>query len=193
MDTNKIKGTLRFCAYVYSTTGTIAITKAELGVAPEGTVIEAGLDSKSILIRDSHPGTDKSALIAAINNAQSLYDASEVGTEPGQYPQEARDALYAAINAAKAVKDNPGATQSQVDSAVIALNDAVDIFKDSVIKSSDLNNDGTIDVGDLAIVAYYYGVDFESPAWTEAKIADMNNDNIIDIADLAYVALRIPD
>ena len=191
--TNVMNVTFKVKAGVYSTTGTIAITKAELGVAPEGTVIEAGLDSKSILIRDSHPGTDKSALIAAINNAQSLYDASEVGTEPGQYPQEARDALYAAINAAKAVKDNPGATQSQVDSAVIALNDAVDIFKDSVIKSSDLNNDGTIDVGDLAIVAYYYGVDFESPAWTEAKIADMNNDNIIDIADLAYVALRIPD
>ena len=178
---------------VNNTTGSIAITSAKLGVAPEGTVIEAALDSKSILIRDSHPGTDKSALIAAINNAQSLYDASESGTEPGQYPQEAKDALYTAINEAKAVRDDSSATQSQIDNAVIALNNAVDIFKASVIKSADLNNDGIIDVGDLAIVAYHYGKDSESTDWDEAKIADMNNDNLIDIADLAYIALRIQE
>ena len=172
-------------------TGTIAIIEAKLGVAPEGTVIEAAADSKNIEIREPGPGVDKTALTAAINNAQNLYDTAVVGTEPGQYPQEAKDALYAAINEAKAVRDDPGATQSQVDSAVIALNDAVETFKTSVIKSSDLNNNGTTDVGDLAIVAYYYGISSEDPAWDEAKIADMNNDNIIDIADLAYVALKI--
>ena len=176
---------------VADTTGRIAITSAKLGIAPEGTVIEAGLDSKSIIIENTQPVIDKTALIAAINNAQSLYDTSEVGTEPGQYPQEAKDALFDAINAAKAVRDDPGATQSQVDSAVITLNDAIDIFKASVNKYPDLNINGTIDVGDLAIVAYYYGIDSGSPSWNEAKIADMNNDNVIDIADLAYVALSI--
>jgi len=177
---------------VDDTTGNIAITSTKLGVAPEGTVIEAVTDSKNILIRKSEPVVDKSALTAVINYAQTLYDSAVVGTEPGQYPQEAKDALYAAINAAKAVRDNPGATQSQVDSAVIAVNDAVEIFKASVIKSSDLNNDGKTDVGDLAIVAYYYGINSEDPEWEQAKIADMNNDNVIDIADLAYVALKIP-
>ena len=185
--------TYRVKAGIGNTTGNIAITSAKLGVAPEGTVIEAAVDSKNIVVRESGPVIDKTALIAAINNAQNLYDSAEVGTEPGQYPQEAKDALYAAINAAKAVRDNPGATQSQIDNAVIALNDAVEIFKASVNKSADLNNDGIIDVGDLAIAAYYYGINSEDPAWNEARIADMNNDNIIDISDLAYVALKIPD
>jgi len=176
-----------------NTTGIIAITGAKLGIAPEGTVTDAAVDSKNIVINEPVPVVDKTALTAAINDALDLYDAAVVGTEPGQYPQEAKDALYAAINSAKAVRDDPGATQSQVDNAVIALDEAVEIFKASVIKSADLNNDGKTDVGDLAIVAYYYGVKFGDPAWDEAKIADMNNDNIIDIADLAYVALRIPD
>ena len=172
--------------------GNIAITSAKLGLAPEGTVIEAAVDSKTITVYEPSPVVDKTALIAAINNAQRLYDAAVVGTEPGQYPQEAKDALLAAINAAKAVKNDANATQTKVDNAVIALIDAVEIFKASVNKSPDLNDDGTIDVGDLAIVAYFYGINSESPAWNEAKTADMNNDNIIDIADLAYIAMTIP-
>ena len=178
-------------AGVENTTGNIAITSAKLGVAPEGTVIEAALDSKSIVIGHTEPGVDRTALIEAINNAQDLYDAAVVGTEPGQYPQEAKDALYAAINAAKAVKDDPSATQSQVDNAVTALNTAVQAFEAAVNKSSDINDDGITDVGDLAIVAYYYGKDSTSEDWTTAKIADMNGDNKIDIVDLAYVASKI--
>ena len=53
---------------------------------------------------------------------------------------------YTAINEAKDVRDDSGATQSQVDSAVITLNNAVEIFKASVIKSADINNDGVINV-----------------------------------------------
>lgn len=173
--------------------GNIAITSAKLGVAPEGTVIEAAIDSKSIVVYEPSQTVDKTALIAAINNAQNLYNSAVVGTEPGQYPQESKDALYAAINAAKTVRNDAYATQSEVDNAVIALNNAVEIFKASVNKSADLNNDGTINVGDLAIVAYYYGVNSESPNWNEAVIADMNNDKTIDITDLAYIALKIPD
>ena len=178
---------------VKDTTGRIAITSANLGVAPEGTVIEAALDSKNIVIRDSQPGTDKTALITAINNAQGLYDESVVGTEPGEYTQEAKDVLNTAINEAKDVRDDSSATQSEIDAAVIALNNAVNTFKAAVIKSADINNDGIIDVGDLAIVAYYYGNNSEGTDWDEAKIADVNGDNKIDIVDLAYVASKILD
>ena len=58
--------------------------------------------------------------------------------------------------------------------------------------TADINNDGVIDVGDLAIVAYYYGKNSESADWNEAKIADMN-DNVIDISDLAFVATNIEE
>ncbi|MNI80255.1 Gellan lyase precursor [compost metagenome] len=122
-----------------------------------------------------------------------MYDAAVVGTLPGQYPQAAKDAFGIAINAAKAVKDNSSATQSQVDGAVTDLLRAVDTFKSAVIKevSADLNKDGVINVGDLAIVAYHYGKDSTSPDWAKAKIADLNGDQKIDITDLAFVATKI--
>ncbi|MCX8125822.1 MAG: dockerin type I domain-containing protein, partial [Dehalococcoidia bacterium] len=162
-----------------------------LGVAPQGTVIQADLDTKSISIGSSEPVVDKTALITAINSTQSLYDAAVVGTQPGQYPQTAKDTLLAALEAAKTVRDNTGATQAQVDNAVTALNAAVDIFKEAVVKDVDINKDGSVDVGDLAMVAYYYGKDSTATDWATAKVADVNSDNKIDISDLAYVASRI--
>nr|WP_275942573.1 carbohydrate-binding protein [Paenibacillus alba] len=176
---------------VQNTNGTIAATQAKFGVAPEGTVIEAALGSKSISVGAIVVVVDKTALTTAIASAQSLYDTAVVGTAAGQYPQAAKDAIGAELTAAKAVRDSASATQSQVDNSVTLLGSAVAAFKAAVIKSADLNNDGSIDVGDLAIVAYYYGKDSNSTEWTKAKNADMNNDNKIDIFDLAYVASKI--
>ena len=178
---------------VENTTGIIAVMNAKLGIGPQGTVLQADHDSKSIVIGSSEPTIDKSALITAIDNAQSLYDAAVVGTQPGQYPQAAKDALKAAIDAAIAVRDDSSATQAQVDSAVTALSNAVDIFKAAVIVevTPDKNANGIIDVGDLAFVAYYYGKEFTDSEWQDAKVVDMNGDGKIDIEDLAYVAMRI--
>lgn len=142
------------------------------------------LATKSIAVGTSEPDINKAALTAAIDNAQNLYDTAVVGDEPGQYPQAAKEALLEALNEARTVRDNQNVTQSQVDSAVTALNTAVDTFKAAVIKSADINSDGSIDVGDLAIVAYYYGKDSSAADWATAKIADMNGDNSIDIIDL---------
>lgn len=183
--------TFKAKAGVQNATGTIAITKAELGVAPEGTVIQAALSSKSIAIGSIPVVVDKTSLIAAITNAQGLYDAAVVGTKPGEYSQAAKDAIGAAINAAKAVRDNSNATQSQVDSAAAALNSAIDTFKAAVNKSADINNDGNVDIGDLAMIAYHYGKDSTSVDWSTAKIVDMNQDGKIDIMDLVYVASSI--
>ncbi|WP_445323829.1 dockerin type I domain-containing protein [Paenibacillus sp. FSL R5-0407] len=179
---------------VQNTSGAIAVTRAELGTS-EGAVIQAATDRKVISVGSIDVGVDKTSLNAAITNAQNLYDAAVVGTLPGQYPQAAKDAFDIAINAAKAVKDNSSATQSQVDGAVTDLLRAVDTFKSAVIKevSADLNKDGVINVGDLAIVAYHYGKNSNSPDWAKAKIADLNGDQKIDITDLAYVATKITD
>ncbi|OXM87036.1 family 43 glycosylhydrolase [Paenibacillus rigui] len=187
--------TFKVKAGVQNTTGNIAATQAKLGVAPEGTVIQAALGSKSIVVGKIEVVVDKTALTTAITNAQSLYDAAVVGSLPGQYPQAAKDALGVAINTAKAVKESSSATQSQVDSATAALASEVDTFKAAVIKevSADLNKDGTVDVGDLAMAAYYYGKDSTSADWAAAKAADMNSDHKIDITDLAYVATKIAD
>jgi len=195
-NTPVINITFRVKGGVENTAGIIAVTKAKLGIGPQGTVIQATTDSKSVAVGSSEPPTtDKTALIAAIDNAQSLYDAAEVGTEPGQYPQAAKDALKAAIDAAKAVRDDSSATQSEVNDAVSALNNAVDIFKAAVIVevTPDINDNGIIDVGDLAFVAYYYGKECTDTGWQDAKVADMNGDGKIDIEDLAYVAIMVEE
>ncbi|MDD9265452.1 carbohydrate-binding protein [Paenibacillus sp. GCM10023248] len=177
-------------AGVQNTTGTIEAAKADLADS-EGTVIQAALDSKNISIGSEVVIVDKTALTTAISSAQSLYDAAVVGTESGQYPQAAKDAFGSAIDAAKVVRDNASATQPQVDSAVAALGSAVEIFKAAVIQSPDLNKDGNVDVGDLAIAAYHYGKDSNSADWETAKRADLNGDHKIDIMDIAYIASKI--
>ncbi|MDD9265442.1 Ig domain-containing protein [Paenibacillus sp. GCM10023248] len=178
---------------VLNASGTIAVTQAKLGVAPQGTVIEAAHGSKNISISNSEVVVDKAALIAAVTNAQNLYETAVVGSQPGQYRQAAKDAFGAAISAAKAVKDNGNATQIQVDTAVEALGSAEAIFKAAVIKvvSADLNKNGSLDVGDLAIAAYHYGKNSTSADWATANMADMNGDDIIDIVDIAYIASKI--
>jgi uncharacterized protein YecA (UPF0149 family) len=76
---------------------------------------------------------DKSALRAAIDAAQDILDDAEVGSEPGQYPQEAVTAFETAIGAAQAVVENADATQTNVDDAVTALAAAVSTFETAVI------------------------------------------------------------
>ncbi|UJF31415.1 cohesin domain-containing protein [Paenibacillus hexagrammi] len=56
----------------------------------------------------------------------------------------------------------------------------------------DLNSDSKFSIGDLALVASYYGKTSNDENWTEIyKNADMNNDGVIDIADIAAVARLI--
>ncbi|WP_314590352.1 glycosyl hydrolase family 95 catalytic domain-containing protein [Paenibacillus terrigena] len=55
----------------------------------------------------------------------------------------------------------------------------------------DVNGDGKVTIGDLAIVASHYGKNTSSPDWQQAKRADINGDGKIDITDLATVAGKI--
>lgn len=57
--------------------------------------------------------------------------------------------------------------------------------------SVDLNEDGKISIGDLAIAAAHYGKDTSSPDWNQAKQADVNGDGKVDISDLAAIAKKI--
>ncbi|MFD2170464.1 S-layer homology domain-containing protein [Tumebacillus lipolyticus] len=71
---------------------------------------------------------EKAWLSAAIVNAQSLHDDAVEGGAPGEYPVGSKAILQAAIDAAKAVKNDALATQEQVDAALTALYDATDEF-----------------------------------------------------------------
>ncbi|MFX3635374.1 MAG: family 20 glycosylhydrolase [Candidatus Pristimantibacillus sp.] len=55
----------------------------------------------------------------------------------------------------------------------------------------DINNDGKVSVGDLAIVAANYGKTAADSDWAQAKRADVNGDGKIDVVDLAFIAQKI--
>ncbi|MFD0620079.1 dockerin type I domain-containing protein [Paenibacillus sp. GCM10027629] len=135
----------------------------------------------------------KDELKALVDEAQRTHDGAVEGTKPGQYPIGTRAVLQAAIDKAKAVVDNENATQQQIDQALIDLSTSLQTFKDSVVKRmlEDINGDGKISIGDLAIVAQYYGRTSADPNWNQVKHADINGDGKIDITDLSMVARRI--
>lgn len=76
-----------------------------------------------------------------IKAAEEVVNNSVVGTEEGQYPQEAKDALLAAINTAKEVCSSDDVSQITVDEEVTKLKEAVEVFKAKVIVKD--TNSGT--------------------------------------------------
>lgn len=55
----------------------------------------------------------------------------------------------------------------------------------------DVNQDGQVSVGDIAIMAYHFGKDSSSPNWAQIKHADLDGNGIIDLLDLAQAARKI--
>ncbi|MBO7744860.1 hypothetical protein I8J29_11680 [Paenibacillus sp. MWE-103] len=100
---------------------------------------------------------DKSALTALLAAAGSKLDAAAEGTHPGQYRAGAKAALQAAIQAAQAVADDDDADQAGVDAAVPPLQAALTAFDGLLVRDGDLNGDGRIGAGDVAMAAGYYG------------------------------------
>lgn len=69
----------------------------------------------------------------AIASATDFLESTTAGTEGGQYPQEAYDAMRAAIAAAQAVYDDATADQAAIDAAVVALDEALTAYKATFI------------------------------------------------------------
>ena len=103
-------------------------------------------DSIEITIIKETTSVDKSDLEDAIQAATQLKQSTEVGTEPGQAPQEAHDALQAAIDAAQVVLDDENATQAEVDSATQALLQAIAEFEAAIVPDEE---PGPVDTSDL--------------------------------------------
>ncbi|MDI4649884.1 S-layer homology domain-containing protein [Cohnella hashimotonis] len=99
---------------------------------------QAGIDSAESTLQDAIDTfnnavvhIDLTQLDAAIADASNLADTAVVGTLEGQYPQSAIDALNDAIEAAEEAKGKAGATQSEIDSATGALQNAITAFQDA--------------------------------------------------------------
>ncbi|GAF08993.1 endo-alpha-N-acetylgalactosaminidase family protein [Paenibacillus pini] len=61
----------------------------------------------------------------------------------------------------------------------------------NITNVGDVNGDGKVSIGDLAIIAAHYGKNTSSPDWQQAKKADVNGDGVIGLEDLVLVAKKI--
>ena len=69
------------------------------------------------------PTVDKTILITAVADGNTLWSTSVFGTDPGQYDLFDRWDYYMAIFHTQEVVDNSNATQEDVDTAVVTLAD----------------------------------------------------------------------
>ncbi len=119
-------------------------------VANSATATQGEVDAAKDVLTDalgefanSVIGVDKSELTKIIAEANELYDDSEEGSLPGQYPTEDLDDFQRAIRAANAVLVSSGSSQTSIDYAVKDLEEAIKDFKATVI------SDGTVDKTEL--------------------------------------------
>ncbi|WP_054023126.1 InlB B-repeat-containing protein [Bacillus sp. FJAT-28004] len=160
-------------------------------------VAVAGANGNEITVNNGEAYTiqiiavDKSVLQALITSVQASHDAAVEGTGIGMYPVGKKAILQAAIDNAKTLAGQGGATQEQVDQAIEQLEEALKAFVASVNvpAAGDLNRDGKFSISDLALIAASYGTTSTDSVWNPQ--ADMNNDGKIDIVDLAAIARLI--
>ncbi|WP_314584940.1 discoidin domain-containing protein [Paenibacillus terrigena] len=180
---------LKFNFTAKSATELTTITVDHVVIAnSQGNELEVKGASHEIQIGQISIPVDKSLLNALITSAQAKYDAAVEGNGHGQYVNGAKAQLQSAIALAKATANDPNATQQQVDSAKAALEAAIQVFDTKKI-NADVNGDGSISIGDLAIVAAAYGKQPGQAGWNEK--ADVNKDGKVDIVDLAIAAKAI--
>jgi len=135
------------------------------------------------------PVTDKSALHAAISQAQNKLANAVEGDKLGKYQVGAKAELQAAVNAAIAVADNVWSTQAQVDAATAALQAAIQQFDSRFITL--VEGQTKITIRDMSILAKYFGITSSDPNWSEVAAADLFDEGVIDIRVLAAVAQMI--
>lgn len=104
----------------------------------------ASLPVKKVFIPDE---VSKELLTAFIADAVVLHDEAVTGDMRGQYPKEAKDAFHKAIMAAQVTAENPDSTADSYKESYLALEEAVTVFKNSVIvaKYTNYHRDYEID------------------------------------------------
>ncbi|WP_168735716.1 chitobiase/beta-hexosaminidase C-terminal domain-containing protein [Cohnella fermenti] len=133
---------------------------------------------------------DKTALQQTAQRVQTKLAAASTGTKIGQYPASAIQTLQQALQAAQAVLQASGTTQTQADDAVSALNGAWNDFAAQIV--SLIPGQGAVTIRDLSILAKYYGITSDDTEhWSYVDKADLFGSGSISIVELAAVARMI--
>lgn len=128
-------------------TRSVAFTLPELSQWVEAqvrvvTTVEGTEYDNTYPVRLFFNGVDNAQLSAKILEATAFYNSAVVGTNAGQYPQEAKDQLAEAIEKANQAVTVQGANQQLSDEQTDKLTQAIEQFKAAAIPTNG-NNPGT--------------------------------------------------
>lgn len=176
-----------------------ADTRETLYVLNEVNLVNRTTDSQLDIDQEQTTSSaiDVTQLKNLITQAQELYDHAVEITTPGTYEigkYDSRDKVKFYDSIEKAIEVSKEATsQELVNNEIKALERAIAIFKGAKITSifGDLNGDSKIDVGDLALIAYYYRTEDKHDDWAIRQKADLNKDGVVDLQDLSILSNKL--
>jgi len=142
------------------------------------------LEGVSILETDHQTGTVR--FIVASEGADHAVSGNADLIELIFKAKETSDPVQGIISAAKATVSDELGTEVALPSSRVVVE-----VGGKTTGGSDVNNDGKVSIGDLAIIAAHYGKTSSSPDWQVAKKADINGDGVIGLEDLVLVAKKI--
>ena len=118
-----------------------AASQAEVNAAIKalGDAIEKFLNSKF-----DPNSINRTALQAALTEANTLYSGAVEGYGDGQYPNGTKQILLSAITTAQTVNDSNSSSQEEVDQATLALRNAIDAFSSARITVNKTTLNSTI-------------------------------------------------
>ena len=163
--TTNTNGTVTYIVPVSKLTSASQATQIAIIFGGSGTV----KFTEFYVTAKEQPAADYSQLNAALTSATEAKNAAVVGTEPGNYSQEAVDTLAAAIKVASDLVDANASTQAEIDAARTTLIAALKTFKDSAVSS--------YSAPDLSIYykKYFFTTDSNLPNFEIAKSTWDNN------------------
>ena len=127
--TTNTNGTVTYIVPVSKLTSASQATQIAIIFGGSGTV----KFTEFYVTAKEQPAADYSQLNAALTSATEAKNAAVVGTEPGNYSQEAVDTLAAAIKVASDLVDANASTQAEIDAARTTLLAALTTFKGSAV------------------------------------------------------------
>ncbi|MGG5460547.1 discoidin domain-containing protein [Clostridium sp. B9] len=133
----------------------------------------------------------KESLKEVIDEAKTLVDGAVEGVENGNYHLGAIEGLTTSTTEAERVYNDEAVEAEVVQGAIDDLQSAIEKFRSLIITETtgDVNNDGIINLGDLALVSKYQG---EVNADNELSInSDLNLDGVVDSYEVEFISERI--
>ncbi|MGL5379693.1 LamG-like jellyroll fold domain-containing protein, partial [Clostridium sp.] len=139
--------------------------------------------------------------LGEIDNALGLVNKDELNSiittaeslKQNDYSAESWAYFKAALDNAKIGTERNDIQQKEVNDLKVELEKAIELLEEKVEINADVNNDGIIDIRDLALVSKHYGKNSEDnkDEWNKIIRFDINKDNVIDTLDIEYITNSI--